>query len=101
MKTHLFLLSFFLLPVFCIAQDNASEVPDTVRQRIFLIGDGGELVAGKHPVIDWLKKNVDWDDARNTALFLGDNIYPEGLPTEGEEGYEDAKEIIDYQLSLV
>ncbi len=101
MKTHLFLLSFFLLPVFCIAQDNVSEAPDTVRQRIFLIGDGGALVAGKHPVIDWLKKNVDWDDARNTALFLGDNIYPEGLPTEGEDGYDDAKEIIDYQLSLV
>lgn len=72
---------------------------DSVTQRVFLIGDGGELIGGSHPVVDWLKKNVDWNDARNSAVFLGDNIYPLGLPMQGEPTYEEAKKIIDYQLS--
>lgn len=74
---------------------------DSIRHRVFLIGDGGELQGGKHPVIDWLKKNVDWNDTRNMAIFLGDNIYPLGLPAIGEPGYEEAKAALDYQINLV
>ena len=48
---------------------------DTITQRIFLIGDAGEIFGpnGTHPVIDWLEKNVDWNDTRNNAVFLGDS----------------------------
>ncbi len=74
---------------------------DTVMNRVFLIGDAGELVNGKHPVVDWLSKNVDWNDSKNTALFLGDNIYPLGLQAKGEPGYELSKDILDYQIGLV
>ncbi len=99
MKTILPLLSFLLVQQACMAQNQPET--DSIRQRIFLIGDAGELKDGKHPVIEWLKKNVDWDDKKNTALFLGDNIYEYGLPSEGEATYKHAKEIIDYQMSLV
>ncbi len=88
----------FLILAILLAQFSKAQV-DTITQRIFLIGDGGELVNGKHPVIDWLKKNVDWNDQRNTAIFLGDNIYPLGLPMKGAPTYTEAKKIIDYQLS--
>lgn len=71
---------------------------DTITQRIFLIGDAGELVNDTHPVMNWLQKHVDWNDARNAAIFLGDNIYPLGLPMEGEPSYHEAKKILDYQL---
>src|SRR5688572_12634531 len=72
---------------------------DTITQRVFLIGDGGELVGEQtHPVIDWLEKNVNWNDERNTAIFLGDNIYPLGLPMKGQPDYERSKKILDYQL---
>ncbi|MBD0375320.1 MAG: metallophosphoesterase, partial [Flavisolibacter sp.] len=74
---------------------------DSIRNRIFLIGDAGDLVGDTHPVIDWLKKNVDWNDTRNTAIFLGDNIYPLGMHSEGEEGYKHDKQVIDYEISLV
>ena len=67
---------------------------DTITQRIFLIGDGGELINGKHPVTDWLQKNVNWNDERNSAIFLGDNIYPLGLPMKGAPSYEEAKKIL-------
>lgn len=79
----------------------ATAQTDTITQRVFLIGDAGELINGKHPVVDWLQKNADWNDSRNTAIYLGDNIYPLGLPMQGEPDYDGAKKIIDYQMSLV
>jgi hypothetical protein len=85
------LLSFLtLFTTVCMAQT------DSLSQRIFLIGDAGELFGhGTQPVIDWLQRNVDWNDPRNTTIFLGDNIYPLGLPMEGEPGYPEAKQVID------
>lgn len=78
---------------------NAQE--DSIQQRLFLIGDGGELHNGKQVVVDWLKKNVNWNDTRNSAIYLGDNIYPLGLPMEGEQGYAYYKRVIDSQIDLV
>lgn len=86
-------LSFFTLWL------HAQE--DSVRQRIFLIGDGGELQNGKQVVVEWLKKNADWNDPKNAAVYLGDNIYPFGLPLKGEEGYLAFKRVIDSQIELV
>ncbi|HUC81877.1 MAG TPA: BamA/TamA family outer membrane protein [Flavisolibacter sp.] len=92
MSRRLLALALFFVSV-------AQAQVDTITQRIFLIGDGGELVAEQsHPVIDWLQKNVNWNDERNTAIFLGDNIYPLGLPMKGAPDYERSKHIIDYQL---
>lgn len=95
MKRHSILVHCLLLSIYSMAQI------DSISQRVFLIGDAGELVGNTHPVIDWLQKNVNWDDEKNTAVFLGDNIYPLGLPAEGETSYPTAKKIIDYQISLV
>ena len=74
---------------------------DSIQQRIFLVGDAGELRGEGQPVIDWLKRNVNWNDEKNVAIFLGDNIYPLGMPLQGDPSYVDAKKIIDYQLGLV
>lgn len=91
---RLLILLTFTLSLFAQAQ------PDSITQRIYLIGDAGDLSNGEsHPVVDWLKKNVNWNDERNSAIYLGDNIYPLGLPMKGEAGYDYSKKIIDYQLS--
>src|SRR5687768_11497766 len=74
---------------------------DTLNQRVILIGDAGELRGTTQPVVDWVKKHVNLNDEKNTVLFLGDNIYPLGLPMEGEPDYPDAKEILDHQVNLV
>jgi hypothetical protein len=77
----------------------AGAQTDSLSQRIFLIGDAGELFGrGTQPVIDWLERNVNWNDTRNSAIFLGDNIYPLGLPMKGEPGYKEAKDVIDYLM---
>ncbi|HEU0063562.1 MAG TPA: metallophosphoesterase, partial [Flavisolibacter sp.] len=75
--------------------------PDSINQRIFLIGDAGEMPGNTHPVIAWLKINADWNDVKNTVIFLGDNIYPLGMPMVGEPTYNEAKRILDDQISLV
>ncbi|WP_345257587.1 metallophosphoesterase [Flaviaesturariibacter amylovorans] len=70
-------------------------------QRLFLIGDAGELKDNRQPVLDWLAKNVNWNDEKNVALFLGDNIYPDGMPDEGSAEYAYTRKVIDYQIGLV
>ncbi|HTM91453.1 MAG TPA: hypothetical protein VL095_03475, partial [Flavisolibacter sp.] len=81
--------AFFLFIIFNVQLafgqiDSLRSIPDTINQRIFLIGDAGEMNSATHPVVDWLKKNVDWNDERNSVIFLGDNVYPLGLPLEGD-----------------
>lgn len=88
-----------ILTVFTIFT-GAAQV-DSVRHRVFLVGDAGNYFGGTHPVAEWLKKNVDWDDTRNRIVWLGDNIYPGGLPSEGEQGYEYSKQVIDAQIGVV
>ncbi len=77
------------------------NINDTVRHRVFLIGDAGDLAGDGHPVIDWLKLNVNWDDSKNTVVYLGDNIYPHGLPPEGDPTYSFSRRVLDHQISLV
>ncbi|UYQ93366.1 BamA/TamA family outer membrane protein [Chitinophaga horti] len=72
-----------------------------VLQRIILIGDAGELHQGKNAVIDAVRQRIDLNKGNNTILFLGDNIYPKGLPSEAAKTYPAAKAIIDYQIGLV
>ena len=74
---------------------------DRVIQRMYLVGDAGELNNGKHPVCDWLKTHVDWNDTNNVLVYLGDNVYPLGMPAAGSKDYEEAKKILDYQVSVV
>jgi hypothetical protein len=74
---------------------------DTLVQRIILVGDAGELMNGHHPVCDWLKAHVDWNDSRNVLVYLGDNIYPNGMPANGSRMVDKARAILDYQVSVV
>ncbi len=74
---------------------------DRLVQHIILVGDAGELKNGHHPVCDWLKAHVDWNDSSNVLVYLGNNIYPKGMPAEGGRGVDEAKAILDYQVSVV
>ncbi|HEX3933810.1 MAG TPA: metallophosphoesterase, partial [Puia sp.] len=79
----------------------AGRKPDPVIRRLYLVGDAGELQDGHHPVCDWLKQHVNWDDSNNVLVYLGDNIYPQGMPPEGGSGVDEARKILDYQISVV
>ena len=89
------LLSSLFVSAFCAAQT------DSVQQRIILIGDAGEMHNGRNTVVDAVRKYVDLNKGRSTVLFLGDNVYPLGLPDASDPGYETARSILDYQVNLV
>lgn len=78
-----------------------SQEADPVVRRLFLVGDAGQPENGHHPVCDWLQRYVDWNDTTNVLVYLGDNISPEGMPPEGGAGADEARKILDYQVSVV
>ncbi|MBL4669961.1 MAG: metallophosphoesterase [Flavobacteriales bacterium] len=66
---------------------------------IFLVGDAGEPEAKTFKVFDALLKQVKPIEEKSTIIFLGDNIYPGGMPNKTEKGRVEAEEIILYQLN--
>lgn len=79
----------------------SAQGPDPVIQRLYLVGDAGQLLDGHHPVCDYLKQHVNWDDSNNVLVYLGDNIYPHGMPPDGASDVDEARKILDYQISVV
>src|SRR5687767_9350110 len=90
---------FALLFLFHTTQATAQI--DSVRNRIILVGDAGMLTNGTHPELNLVKKAFNVDDKKNTVLFLGDNIYPLGLPSIYSSSYEAKRKILDNQVNLV
>jgi hypothetical protein len=55
--------------------DRSAETPDV---RLFLIGDAG--AEERNAVLDHLQGAIARDPERSLTLFLGDNVYPAGIP---------------------
>lgn len=73
---------------------------DSVSHRIILIGDAGEQKDGVHPEIEMIKKNFKLDK-NTTVIYLGDNVYPQGLPSRYAPNYAEKKQILDSQINIV
>lgn len=70
----------------------------------YLIGDAGHSPLGDlNPALKQFKERLNKADKESTAIFLGDNIYPAGLPDKDQypEKYSLAKSHLDAQLSTV
>ena len=94
-------LKIILIGLFSFTLQHTIAQNPVVIQRIFLVGDAGVLENGKHPVCDWLKAKVNWNDSSNILVYLGNNIYPSGMPQAADKSFEVAKKILDYQVSVV
>lgn len=53
-----------------------------VPYEVFLIGDTGSVRPKSDPVLETLKAHFD-EEQESAVIFLGDNIYPRGLPPKG------------------
>jgi hypothetical protein len=92
----LIVISWLLLPVAaCLAQQ------DPVINRIILIGDAGELTNGKVPSVEKARALFNINDGVTSVIYLGDNIYKEGLPDSLAKDFSEKKNILDQQISLV
>ncbi len=75
---------------------------DTLLHTFYLIGDAGHSPEGKlNPALELFKKRLTTADKNSTAIFLGDNIYPAGMPSKKNESYQEAKNNIDAQLKTL
>ena len=83
-----------------LAQDISLPVNDSIEQRIIIIGDAGSLVNGKSPVIDAVR-NVVGINKKTTVLFVGDNLYTNGLPYEADADYKSVSSVLDSQAAIV
>ncbi|MEJ7822119.1 MAG: metallophosphoesterase family protein [Chitinophagaceae bacterium] len=76
-----------------------TSTPDTLQARIILIGDAGEFTNGKQPVINGIKTALALD-AKTTIVYLGDNIYHNGLPDETSSDYPLKRAVLDSQIQI-
>jgi hypothetical protein len=81
------------------AADPAPPVGD-VETRLYLIGDAGAPRPGD-PVLRALASQLAADPTRSIAVFLGDNIYPAGLPPEGAADRPEAERRLDAQIAVL
>lgn len=73
---------------------------DEVTYSLFLIGDAGDPMNESEPALNVLQMMASEVRDRAMIIFLGDNIYPDGLPTDGEER-PSAQRKLDVQLEAV
>ncbi len=74
----------------------ASAQDSAVVSRVVLIGDAGEIDAGQTHVIRHAAGKIL--KGKTTVLFLGDNIYPDGMALAGSAEVERTKNVIRSQF---
>ncbi|PIB38235.1 metallophosphoesterase [Maribacter sp. 4G9] len=80
------------------------QIDTQVAHTFYLIGDAGlSPIGGMNPALKIFKKKLDQADGNSTAIFLGDNIYPAGLPDPKDStiAYLTAKNHLDAQLKTL
>ena len=101
-KQGLYILTVAILFITGVANaqdDQNKKTPkNDIRHIIYLIGDAGHPKHDAIEVFELLKNQVRSEGAKSTVVFLGDNIYPGGMPDKDEKGREEAEKILDYQL---
>ncbi len=80
-----------------------TTLPDTGEvYQILLIGDtGAPEVDGTDPVLALLDAHLQRAGDSSAVVFLGDNIYPRGLPRLTDDDRREAERHIDVQLDVL
>lgn len=77
-------------------------VPAEIESTVFLIGDAGEQDPRRPSlVLDSLFSQASVAPERSIVVFLGDNVYPDGIPEEGRAEYADARRRLAAQVNAV
>lgn len=72
-----------------------------VDLRLFLIGDAGKPAPDGEPVLRALGQELARDPTRSVVVFLGDNIYPNGLPAADARSRPEMERRLDQQIDTV
>jgi hypothetical protein len=72
-----------------------------VEQTLILIGDAGKPAPGGEPVFKALTRELGREPERTTVIFLGDNVYPDGLPAPDAPDRIEGERKLDAQVDVV
>jgi hypothetical protein len=76
--------------------------PAEIESTVFLIGDAGEPDPREVGApLDTIALHAAAGPAETIILFLGDNVYPAGIPREGEAEWADARRRLAAQVRAV
>ncbi len=67
---------------------------------LFLMGDAGESTIINSPQINSMRTQMLQMQTQSSLIFLGDNIYPKGMPSEDDKFRQTAESIIKGQLDV-
>ena len=90
----------------CGARIVPAEGPGPMVERsdisatVFLIGDAGAPRPGGEPVLLALEALLATAPDSTLVLFLGDNVYPRGVPDPGDPGAPEAERRLAAQVAL-
>lgn len=87
----------------CTPHLRIEEVPPAqIETTLFLIGDAGEPNPRQgEAALDSLTVHASAAPSRSIIVFLGDNVYPDGIPEEGRAEYADARRRLEVQVNAV
>ena len=75
---------------------------DSLELALFLIGDAGSSAYDGEPVLEELAKQSDsLRGVKQYVVFLGDNVYPRGVPPVGDPRREDAEKKVAAQVYAI
>jgi len=87
------------LLVFC-AVSGIAQSTSQVRFRLYLIGDAGKPPDVHLAYPEFLQQQLRNDTVPSAIVFLGDNIYPKGMPDESNQFREAAATNTGHPLRL-
>ena len=83
-----------------VIKDNFDD-PKNISHSFYLIGDAGNAEQDNaKKILSTLEERLQKADSASTLLFLGDNIYPAGMPNKGSVFRASAEEKMNGQLAL-
>ncbi len=72
-----------------------------IEVSLYLIGDAGAPHEGGEPVLEALRTDLLAHPGEKLVVFLGDNIYPTGMPEADDPDRAEAERHIDDQIQVV
>ncbi|SFH03693.1 BamA/TamA family outer membrane protein [Pedobacter insulae] len=85
-----------LLFTICFCLSMGAYAQDSVKYRVILIGDAGEMNDGQKESLKNAAKHVI--KGKTTTLYLGDNIYPVGMAIPGYGDFAETSKILQSQF---
>lgn len=79
-----------------------APAPEEIETTLFLVGDAGEPDPREVGApLDSIHAQAALAPQRSVILFLGDNVYPTGIPDEGRAEWADARRRLAAQVTAV